>query len=440
MTRFRLWTAVAALSAACLLAGCGGAPGGGTAQSPAFRPVDATAAVFWDRQITEIGELLRQLVDEFNAARPGLPVKLEHAGDYPDIFRKVSASIQAGVLPAMAVSYPNMTSEYIPTRAPLDLGPLISDPKTGLTAAELDDYFPAALAPNRYEDFGGKMYSFPLSKSILMLYFNRRVLAKAGLAAPPATWNEFLDQCRKIKAATGKPAHAISVDPSTVDAMIFSRGGEVIRGHETLFDAPQSVAVFEFYATLAREGLAYQITPGTYQDNEALAKDEIAFTFRTSASRTDIMLLMDKDKTRWGLARIPQLDPAHPATVLFGPNVTLFNTTEEQKAAAWAFVKWFTTPEISARWAMGTGYLPVRKSAMERPEMKKFFDEWECNRAAFDCLDFARGEPNTNGWQQVRDIISRTLSEVLSGSREPADAARLLKRDADEALARAGRG
>ncbi len=431
---------MAALSAAGFLAGCGGTPAGTAASAPAFRPVDTAAAVFWDRQITETGELLRQLVAEFNAAHPGLPIKVEHAGSYSDIFRKVSASIQAGVLPAMTVSYENMTSEYIPTGAALELDPLINAPNTGLTPAELDDYFPAALEPNRYADFGGKMYSFPMSKSILMLYYNRRVMAKAGLGAPPATWDEFLDQCRKIKAATGKPAHAVSVDCSTVDAMIFSRGGEVIGGRQTLFDAPAAVAVFTFYATLVREGLAYQIAPGTYQDNEALAKDEIAFTFRTSSSRSDIMLLMDNDKTRWGMARIPQQDPAHPATVLFGPNVTLCNTTPEQNAAAWTFVKWFTTPEISARWAAGTGYLPVRKSAMDRPEMKRLFDQWECNRAAFDCLDFARCEPNVTGWQQVRDLVARTLSEVLSASREPGDAARSLKREADEALARAGRG
>jgi len=149
---------------------------------------------------------------------------------------------------------------------------------------------------------------------------------------------------------------------------------------------------------------------------------------------------MQIDTTRWGVARIPQQDPAHPATVLFGPNVTIFNTTEEQKTAAWAFLKWFTTPEVSARWSAGTGYLPVRKSAMERPEMKRLFDEWECNRVPYDCLDFARCEPNFTGWQQVRDLVVRTLSEVLSGAHEPGDAARTLKRDADAALARAGRG
>lgn len=429
----------AAVAAACLLAGCGGTPAGAPSQKAQFNPVDTAAAVLWDRQTTETGGLLRELAAEFNGARPGLPIKVEYTGTYTDIFRKVSASIQARTLPAMAVSYESMTVEYIPTGAALELTPLINDPKTGLTQAELDDFYPAALQPNRYTDFGDKMYSFPIFKSILMLYYNRRVMAKAGFTTPPATWDEFLDQCRRIKTVTGKPAHAVSVDCSTVNAMIFSRGGDVLRNRQTLFDSPQAVAVFEMYAALAREGLAYQIPPGTFQDNEALTKDEVAFTIRTSSSFADVRQLMN-DNTRWGIARIPQQDPARPATVLFGPNVTLFNTTEDQKTAAWAFVKWFTTPEISARWAMGTGYLPVRKSAVEQPEMKRYFDEWECNRAAFDCLGFARSEPNITGWQEVRDLVVRALSEVLSGSTDPGDAARSLKKAADAALARAGRG
>jgi len=38
-------------------------------------------AVFWDRQTTETGALIRTLVDEFNAKRPhGLSIKIEHTG------------------------------------------------------------------------------------------------------------------------------------------------------------------------------------------------------------------------------------------------------------------------------------------------------------------------------------------------------------------------
>ncbi len=437
MTRLKIPVSGALLAVFCAcLAGCGPR----TAAGPSgFRPVDGDAAVFWDRQFTDNAELMNSLVGEFNNQWPGLPIRLEHSGAYADIFRKVSASIQARVLPAMAVSYESMTTEYIATGAVADVESVAALSGLEWTEEERADFYPALLESNRYPGHGDRLYSFPFAKSVLMMYYNRRVMADAGIDAPPPTWDEFLAQCRRVKARTGKYAHAISADCSTVDGMIYSMGGEVLAGTETLFDAPAAVAVFELYETLVREGLAYAITPGTYDDNLALSKDEVAFVLRTSSGRGDMMRAMDNDKGRWGLTRIPQKDPARPATVLFGPGVTLFDTTEEQKKAAWAFVRWFTSPRISARWAAGTGYLPVRRSSLEQPEIKRLFAEWEHNRAPFDCLEFARSEPNVPGWQQVRDLVVRALGDVIAGTATAREATEKLKRDADAVLARAAR-
>jgi multiple sugar transport system substrate-binding protein/sn-glycerol 3-phosphate transport system substrate-binding protein len=432
--RFRvLVCCTSALLAVLALGGCGGsapAPGAG------FAPIDATQAVFWDRQTTETAALLRSLVAEFNAGREGIPVAVERAGGYSEIFRKVSASIQARRLPAMAVSYESMTAEYAASGAVAPLDALVQDPATGFSPAELEDFFPAVLASNRFEQFGGQLYSFPFAKSVLMLYYNKRVLAAAGIAAPPETWVEFVDQCRKIKAATGKQAHAVSVDCSTVNGLIFSMGGEVLGPEGTLYDRPEAVAVFELYETLAKEGLAFQITPGTFDDEVALVNDQVAFTLRTSSGRASMARNMGDAADRWGWKRIPQADPAQPATVLFGPNVTLFSTTPEQQQTAWAFVKYFTSPDVGARWAAETGYLPVRKSAVNHPVLQEFWKKWEGGRAAYDCLAFAKVEPNVMGWQEVRTLVERALTEVLSGLKPGRQAATELKLAADAALKR----
>ena len=121
-----------------LAGGCGGQRGGVPGQ---FKPIDPTAAVFWDRQTTESAELLRTLANEFNASRPGrLPIKVEHSGGYKEIFQKVSASIRAGALPGMAVAYQSMTAEYAQTGAvvALDSGP-------SSVAREPDAYWSLAL-------------------------------------------------------------------------------------------------------------------------------------------------------------------------------------------------------------------------------------------------------------------------------------------------------
>ncbi len=433
--RLRVLTHVLSCVLALIVAGCGRTPA--RTGEGMFQPLNPDAAVFWDRQTTESAELLRTVVEEFNREWNGMPLKVERSGSYADIFRKVTAGIHAGVLPAMAVSYESMTCEYIPLGAVRPLDDLIADPERGLSAEALNDFFPGVLETNRFPEHGNRFYSFPFAKSILMLYFNRQVLADAGISAPPETWEEFLEQCRRIKQRTGKFPHAVHADCSTLNGMIYSMGGAVVEGRKTLYDSEQARAVLHLYETLAREELAYLISPGSYEDNVALAKNEIAFALRSSSGLSDMMLLMEGDRDRWGVTRIPQRDPARPATVLYGPNVCLFNIGDDAVQAAWAFVKHFTSAEVSVRWALETGYLPVRKSALHHPDMSAFWDQWPYNRAPYDCLPIAKPEPNISGWQQIRDLAARAVTEIMTGVRNAESAAQRLKESADQALSRA---
>ena len=249
------------------------------------------------------------------------------------------------------------------------------------------------------------MYSFPFCKSVLMLYFNKTVLAEAGIEAPPQTWDQFLAQCRRVKAKTGHPAYAVSVDPSTIAGMIFSMGGEVAAGRETLFDSPAALKTFGLLETLAKEKLAYHIAPRSYDDEVALAQGDVAFVMRSSSGRTSVTRLMN-DLDKWGMTRIPQADTEHPRTVLFGPNICVFNTTPEQQRAGWEFVKFFT--------------------CAERPH----------TRAARDRLPLAQSEPTLAGGQEVRGLVDVAETEILTGLKPAAQAAADLKRKADAVLAR----
>jgi multiple sugar transport system substrate-binding protein len=441
------------LSACLVLGGCGNpaqpvSPPPGSPDSEAtpaaaapaarmFEPIDPAAAVFWDRQVTETAELLRSFAEEFNRTHADMPVRPEYIGGYTEIFRKVTASIQAGTLPAMAASYESMTAEYVKAGAVAPLDGFVNDPKLGYSETELQDFFPVVLEINRYPQFGGKMYSFPFTKSVLMMYFNETVLREAGIQAPPQTWDEFLEQCRAIKSKTGKIPYALAVDASTIDGWIYSMGGEIVVGTETQFHTPPAIRVFELLETLAKEKLAYPITPGTYDDEIALSQGQVAFVFRSSSGRTHVMDLMEDTKQEWGMTLIPQADPDNPATVLYGPNVCIFNVTPEQQRTAWEFIKYFTSPDVAARWALGSGYVPIRKSAAEHPDVQRFWAEWKYNRAAYDCLPFARSEPNLAGWQRVRDLIDNAVTSVLAGLKSGRQAAVDLKQEADAALRRA---
>ena len=98
------------------------------------------------------------------------------------------------------------------------------------------------------------------------------------------------------------------------------------------------------------------------------------------------------------------------------------------------FVNFFSPSEVSGRWALGTGYVPIRRSAAQHPDMQAFWQEWEFNRAAFDCLPYAQSEPKVVGWQQVRDLVEKAQTAVLTGVKSGEAAAMDLRRQADEVL------
>jgi sn-glycerol 3-phosphate transport system substrate-binding protein len=189
----RAFSITAGLGLLLVVIGCGPSPdpaagqGAAATRARTFKPINTEAATFWDRQTTESAELLRRIASEFNGGRAGLPVKVEHIGGYSDIYRKVTASIQARTLPAMAVAYESMTAEYVRSGAVLALDDLMADPERGLSQTDLDDFFPAVIETNTFPELDGKMYSFPFCKSVLMMYFNKRVLAEAGIGRPPTT-------------------------------------------------------------------------------------------------------------------------------------------------------------------------------------------------------------------------------------------------------------
>ncbi|MBX3177302.1 MAG: extracellular solute-binding protein [Candidatus Hydrogenedentes bacterium] len=423
-----LLAALATLAAA----GCAQKPSG---DAP-FAPIDEARAVFWDRQTTETGALMEKIANRFNESNPPLPLKIETTGNYGDIFQKVMASIRAGRLPAMAVSYESMTAQYAASGAALPLDPLIEAPGTGLTPEDLADFFPAVLESNRFSEEGGAMLSFPLTKSVLMLYANHRVLREAGIERPPGTWDEFLGQSRAIKEKTGKHAWAVAVDCSTISAMIFSRGGEVLVGGVPQYDQPASLQTFELLETLVKEDLVYTIPARTFEDEAAFAADRIAFTLRTSAGSANMAIAMGGKNAEWSLNPIPQSDPARPATVLFGPNVTLFDVGADQAASAWGFTRYFTSPEVMAEWCLATGYVPIRRSVARDPRLVAYFEEWPSNRAPFDSLAFARTEPNVRGWQAIRKQVEQAQAAVMSGLQGGREAALALQQAAVEELAR----
>jgi len=417
-----------AVTAVLGLSSCGG---DGKGKRPAGE------IVFWHVLTGDYEKHLLSLIDEFNASGPPRQVRPQSMLGYNQIYRKTKLALVSGRLPDVAVAMESMVSEYYPSGRNVDLDALVADAEHGFGPDGLADFFPPMIDTNRYQQFGGKLLSFPFTKSVLMNHVNMDMVRRASFTAPPETWEQFLAQCRAIKKTLGVIPYALSIDASTIDAMVFSFGGEVYdaKRRRTTFDSPAGLATFRLLATLAREGLAHRVDYGSRNDRVRFARKEAAFMIRSSAGRPMVAQLVG-DAFDWDLAVIPHGKDAKPATVLFGSNVCLFTSDPERERAAWALVKFLTSREITARWATMTGYLPVRKSALETDTLKRYLAETKQSPRPIEGLKVARFEPNATGWQEMRELIEKAESDVFEGRETPEQAVRTLDEASERLSAR----
>jgi len=439
----RAWAGVTV--AMMLLAGCGkptpppagdAPPPGGEAKSA---PSDPNALRFWHTQTRDNEKALVAIVDEFNK-QPGVTkVVATYIGNYDQLFEKVRAGLHAqdaSARPDLAVAYESMVAEYMAANAVRPLDDFVADPQAGLDKDSLADIYPSFLEMNRFAAFGGKLLSFPFTKSVLMLYSNQDLLAEVQ-AKTPETWDDLLAVCRKIKAKHPdiKPFSFVK-DASALDGIILSFGGKLLEADGSAgFGSPATVEAISFWATMVKEKLVYEPTDKDKQ-NADFAAGKTAFFLRSSVARPDVAKLVE-GKVKWDASGLPHKAGVKPVTVLFGANICMLASTPEREKAAWAFIKYFASKDVTAKWAAASGYLPVRKSALETQTIKDLLAAAPQNGRPLDILDQAVPEPNVAGWQDVRKCLEKAHLNYMNALRKPDEIAKELDQTADAALAKA---
>lgn len=85
----------------------------------------------------------------------------------------------------------------------------------------------------------------------------------------------------------------------------------------------------------------------------------------------------------------------------------------EKQEAAFKYIEFATSPEITAFWSQNTGYMPVRKSAVAIEEMQAFFEENPNFRTAVEQLPLTEPQDAARVFIPNGDqIIGRGLEEI----------------------------
>jgi multiple sugar transport system substrate-binding protein len=429
---------------ASLVGGCGPAPTP-TPSGPQLGKEDVSLT-FWHTQPDGSAnqKALQEMADTFNSTNgKRITIKLEYQGNYTQLYQKMLAAIQAGSYPELVVAYESQVADYMKANAVAALDEYVNK----LPKDSFDDILPGYIATNKYPAYDNKMLSWPFTKSVLGLWYNENLLTKAGVRVPttanPYTWDEFEQAVNKCaqKGADGKyTVWGLELEASaasTIDGMIYSRGGKLLKDDNSgvRFNEQPGVDMMALVDRLIKSGTTF-LGKGTDWQND-YAAGKLCFYFASSTSRPYLRDIMtDKGKNpepfKWGQVIIPQSDPKKPVTVMYGANIAIMKSTPLKQAAAWEFVKWFTDTTQSVKWSITSAYMPIRKSAAQNADLKAYWDKDPIAKQSFDIVPYSVPEPNIPGWQDTRTILEDAWQKVISGMATPQAAM-------DEAAAKANK-
>ena len=170
--------------------GSGGAPPAPAARRARTRPVTIT---LWHLFGGEEAPVFEKALAGFHKQYPWITVKpIVQPNTVNDTFDpNLINAIKGGNPPDVALPFgPDYVAQYCTSGLWQDLTPYMQRDNV-----KISDFAPAAIS---YTNFGGKQCALPSLTDAYGLYYNKDLLAKAGITSPPKTMTELMDDAKKL--------------------------------------------------------------------------------------------------------------------------------------------------------------------------------------------------------------------------------------------------
>lgn len=372
---------------------------------------------YWGSFSANLGEAEREVVNRFNQSQNEVEVEYQFQGSYEETAQKLTAALQARTQPEVSLLSDVWWFKFYLNRA----------------LAPLNDFFRAHnVDKNDYVDplinegiRKGQIYWVPFARSTPIFYYNKAAWQEAGLPdRGPETWEEFKTWVPKLlkKDSSGKVTRYAFAHPGAASyiawlfqCVVWQWGGAYSDPDFKIRIAePPAVQAGEFYRSTTVEGWAS--TPQNI-DNEFRGGIAAAIMGSTAG-------LAGHEKNAQfpvGTAFLPK-GPAGFGCCTGGSGLAILAATPPDKQeAAFKYIKFATSTETTIFWSQNTGYMPVRKSAIESPAMQEFYKQRPNFQTAVRQLPLTRPQDAARVFIPNGDqIIGKGLERIVI-NKEPAD-------------------
>jgi sn-glycerol 3-phosphate transport system substrate-binding protein len=359
-----------------------------------------------------LGEIIRETVDRFNQSQNQVTVRAEFAVSYDGVLQRALAGIAAGqpaadLLQLEVALWPRLAE----ANHLLELSTLPG-------FRQMFDGFWPVYRRQVDPDGDGRVFATPWNNSVPVVYFNPVLLRRAGFEAPPRRWSEFPEFARRVRAATGVPALALSSFPWVLEGAIFSNRGEMVRNNRLALNEPPALEVINLWTSMIREGTAVLQARDFATANQDFLAGRVAVMFGSVASRPGLKALAGEERFRNQVRVAPLPFMRSPVVPVGGATLAIpRGVPEERVRAAWTFIQWLNTPEQQLAFIRDTNYVPITRATNDLPAFQRFLQSEQGLAYGMLQLPFARPRPTASGYVQAIPEIRRTLEDIWINNR-----------------------
>ncbi len=360
-------------------------------------------------------ESIKTMVPEFET-KTGIKVTLENYGE-DQLNQKLTTEFTAGKSDIdVFMSRPLQEARVMLKNGwYIDLNNYVNkDP-----AYDFKDFMAGAVGTEMVD---GKLTGIPIVTEQEVLYYRKDLLEAAGLKVP-TTLDELLAAAKKLTdkskemygfVARGQRSPLVT----QFSSFLYSMGGDWFdqTTKKATFDLPEALKAIELYGTLLKD----YAPPGTLnmswpQAVAIFAQGKVAMYTDASSIYAN---LLDPTKSEVAAKTGVAVFPAGPkGSVMY--NVTSWGLSiysgTDAKDAAWEFVKWATSKEITLR-TQSTGTVPgARSSVWADPKGTSSFPKDWVTAVAASANGRGYDRPLVTAVTNARDILGQAVVTAIEG-------------------------
>ncbi|MFI5690400.1 extracellular solute-binding protein [Kribbella sp. NPDC051586] len=266
--------------------------------------------------------------------------------------------------------------------------------------------------------YQGKLYGLAPVTNTIALFYNKDMLAEAGVQ-PPKTWDELKAAAKKL-TKPGRYGMAFNANATYEGSWQFLPAMWTNGGDETDLTSPQVAEALQLWTDLVKSGSASKSvinwTQGDVNDQFIAGKTAMMVN-----GPWQIPALNKNPKIKWDVVTFPLNKPDQtPVAPLGGEAWTVpLNKDQAKQQKAADFVKCLNSDENELAWAKARFTIPTKTSLLDEyvkevPSMKAFTEQVKTARARTGKLG--------DKWPDAAKVIYQAIQLALTGKASPQDA------------------